>query len=452
MKMRKPFGVALAVAMAVSAFAGCATATSGGEASPSAEGSVISQAPVEGATELSLWTFVELHAKFYQSMAEKWNAANPNEKITVNVNVLPYDDMHNKLQIALTSGQGAPDIADIEAGKFPQFVQGTPALLDLTSYAEQYKKDIVQARLDLFSSQGKLYGIDFHVGTTVAFYNTELLESAGIDYKTIKTWDDYKAAGAKYYEKTGKHLGTVDTSALWQTNLLMGQLGGEYIGTDGKVNVDSPQLTKALEILKGLQDANAVAVPPGGQPDTEEAYGAYNNGDFAAAIMPFWFTSRYLAYMPDFKGKIAIAPAPVVDGAKVDTVGGGGTGTAVVAKGAHADLAARFVAWAKLSKEGNIETWNQLGFDPLNTTVWSDESITHNPDNSFVQYFENNPFDPLLEVKDSIGHLQSLSNVAMPSVNNTFGTTTLNDIFENGVSISDALGQAQSDLKNELGQ
>ena len=457
MKIRRSFGAALAVTMAVAVLASCATAPGGGtsggsEASPSAAGSVISQAPVEGATELSLWTFVELHAKFYQTMAEKWNQANPNEKVTVNVNVLPYDDMHNKLQIALTSGQGAPDIADIEAGKFPQFVQGTPALLDLTPYAEPYKKDIVQARLDLFSNQGKLYGIDFHVGTTVAFYNTELLKSAGIDYTTIKTWDDYKAAGAKYYQKTGKYLGTVDTSALWQANLLMGQLGGEYIGADGKVNINSPQLAQALEILKGLKDANAVAVPPGGQPDTEEAYGAYNNGDFAAAIMPFWFTSRYLAYLPNFTGKIAIAPAPVIDGAKVATVGGGGTGTAVVAKGPRADLAARFVAWAKLSKQGNIETWNQLGFDPLNTTVWSDKSITNNPDNAFVQYFQNNPFEPLLKVKDSIGHLQSLSNVAMPSVNNTFTTTTLNDIFENGVAIPDALGQAQSDLKNELGQ
>src|SRR5665647_3560608 len=69
-------------------------------------------------------------------------------------------------------------------GKFPQFVQGTPALLDLTPYAEPYKKDIVQARLDLFSKDGKIYGLDFHVGATVAFYNTALLDAAGIDYTT----------------------------------------------------------------------------------------------------------------------------------------------------------------------------------------------------------------------------------------------------------------------------
>lgn len=451
MRTRKPVAAVLAAGLAV-ALSACATAQGGTSAPAPQESQIISQAPVAGATELELWTFVELHGDFYTTLAEKWNELNPDKKVQLAINVMPYDDMHNKLQIALTSGQGAPDISDIEAGKFPQFVQGTPALVDLTSYAQPYVKDIVKARLDLFSKDGGLYGIDFHVGATVAFYNTELLEAAGVDYTTIKTWDDYKAAGAKYHEATGKFMGTVDTSAAWQEGLLLAQLGGEYFTPDGKVNVNSPELTKSLEILKGLQDAKAAAVPPGGQPDTEEAYGAYNNGDFAAAVMPFWFTSRYLAYMPDFAGKIAIAPAPVVEGAKVVSVGGGGTGTAVVKGGENAELAAEFIAWAKLGPEGNVDAWNVLGFDPLNTTVWQDKAITHNPENAFVKYFKNNPFDALLEIKDGIGHLESFSNAAMPSVNNLLNTTTLNDIFENDVPISEALAQAQADLENEIGQ
>ena len=450
MHMRKPVTAALTAGLTVVALAAC---SGGGQPSePAATGKVITQAAVEGATPLELWTFVELHGKFYTTMAEKWNTLNPDKKVQINVNVMPYDDMHNKLQIALTSGQGAPDIADIEAGKFPQFVTGTPALLDLTTYAEPYKKDIVKARLDLFSKDGKLYGIDFHVGATVAFYDTALLAAAGIDYTTIKTWDDYKAAGEQYYAKTGKSFGTADTSAMWEEGLLLAQLGGEYFTPDGKVNLDSSELKKALTLLKDMQDAHVLSVPPGGQPDSEEAYGAYNNGDFASAIMPFWFTSRYLAYMPGLAGKIAIAPPPVMPNAKVVSVGGGGTGTAVVSNGKHADLAAQFLAWAKLSKDGNVEVWNQLGFDPLNTAVWEDQAITHNPDNAFVKYFKNNPFEPLLTFKDSIGNLTSYSNSAMPSVNNLLATTTLNDIFENGVSVDDALAQAQSDLKNELGQ
>ncbi len=70
-------------------------------------------------TDLTLWTFQDLHAQYYTAMAEKWNAANPTEQINLKPEVLPYDDMHNKLLVALQSGVGAPDISDIESASSP---------------------------------------------------------------------------------------------------------------------------------------------------------------------------------------------------------------------------------------------------------------------------------------------------------------------------------------------
>lgn len=437
MKKRKAMALALCAAMMMGTFGGFE----------------VKAADDSSATELEFWTFVELHGQFYENMAEKWNEANPDKQVKVDVNVMPYDDMHNKLQIALTSGEGAPDFVDIEQGKFANFTQGTPALMDLTDAAEPYTStgDIVQSRLDLYSKDGKLYGLPTHVGATVAFYNTELLDAAGIDYTTIKTWDDFKEAGSKYYEATGKYLGTADTTALWTENLLLAELGGEY--TDGDtVTVNSEQMNQAMSILKDLYDANAIGTVPGGNPDKEEAYGAFNSGDFACAIMPMWQMSRYTSYMPELSGKIAIAPAPVMEDSDVKSVGGGGTGTAVVADGENADLAAEFLSYAKLSVDGATEIWNLLGFDPCNKSVWSDESVTNNPDNQYVQYFENNPFDVLKEIEDGIAGLESHSSSSYPSINTEFTTVTLNDIFENGVDVADALDQAQSDLQNELGQ
>lgn len=439
MKKRKAMALALCAAMMMGTFGGFEVKAADGD---SAE-----------ATDLEFWTFVELHGQFYENMAEKWNEANPDKQVKVDVNVMPYDDMHNKLQIALTSGEGAPDFVDIEQGKFANFTQGTPALMDLTEAAEPYTStgDIVQSRLDLYSKDGKLYGLPTHVGATVAFYNTELLDAAGIDYTTIKTWDDFKEAGNKYYEATGKYLGTADTTALWTENLLLAELGGEY--TDGDtVTVNSEQMNEAMSILKDLYDANAIGTVPGGNPDKEEAYGAFNSGDYACAIMPMWQMSRYTSYMPELSGKIAIAPAPVVEDTKAKSVGGGGTGTAVVADGENAELAAEFLAYAKLSEDGAAEIWDLLGFDPCNKAVWSDEAVTNNPDNQYVQYFENNPFDVLKEIEDGIVGLESHSSSSYPSINTEFTTVTLNDIFENGTDVAEALDQAQSDLQNELGQ
>lgn len=449
MSKKRWLALALAATMGLSTLAGC---SSGGNNDSDAEKT---NAGTDGTTQLEFWTFTEIHGTFYEEMAKKWNEANPDKQISINVNVMPYDDMHNKLQIALTAGEGTPDFVDIEQGKFANFMQGTPALMDLTEVAEPYTSEgqVVQSRLDIYSKDGALYGLPTHVGATVAFYNVELLEAAGIDYTTIVTWDDFKEAGIKYHEATGKYLGTADTSALWTENLLLAELGGEYTDENDVVTVNSPEMVEAMNLLKDLYDNNVIGTVPGGNPDKEEAYGAFNNGDFACAIMPMWQMSRYTSYMPDLAGKIAIAPAPVMEeGAAEKSVGGGGTGTSVVAGKENSELAAEFIAYAKLSEEGAAEIWKMLGFDPCVTTIWDDESITKDPDNQFVKYFVTNPFDVLMSIQDGIVGLDSHASSSYPSINNMFTTVTLNDIFENGVDVQTALDQAQADLKNELGQ
>ncbi len=446
MKLKRALAVLLGTTMILGSLAGCG-------AKKTEDSSAEDKTATGEATELEFWTFVELHGQFFESMAEKWNEANPDKQVKINVNVMPYDDMHNKLQIALNDGEGTPDFVDIEQGKFANFTQGTPALMDLTEAAADYAEDIVKSRMDLYSKDGALYGLPSHVGATVAFYNVELLEAAGIDYTTIKTWDDFKEAGSKYYEETGKYLGTADTSALWTENLMLAELGGEYADADGNVTVNSDEMVKVMTTLKDLQDANAIQTVPGGNPDKEEAYGAFNNGDYACAIMPMWQMSRYTNYMPELSGKVAIAAAPTFEeNSAVKSVGGGGTGTAVVAGKDNADLAAEFLAYAKLSEEGNVMIWDLLGFDPCNMSVWEDEAVTHNEENAFVQYFVNNPFDVLNEIKDGIGGLDSHASASYPSINTMFSSVTLNDIFENGTDVKTALDQAQADLQNELGQ
>ena len=53
-----------------------------------------------------MWVFAELHATYYEQMAEQWNEKNPDRPIDLEVTVYPYDDMHNKLQLAVNSGSG----------------------------------------------------------------------------------------------------------------------------------------------------------------------------------------------------------------------------------------------------------------------------------------------------------------------------------------------------------
>lgn len=409
---------------------------------------------VEGdnVTTLTVWTFISMHQEFYTTMADKWNELNPDKKVKLVLSNLQYDDMHNKLTLALESGEGAPDIVDIELGKFPAFMTGTIGLKDLTDVIEPYKANVVEARLNIYSKDDKFYGLPTHVGATVAFYNDELLAAAGIKYEDIKTWDDFKAAGVKYFEATGKYFACVETSAQWMVNLMLAQKGGNYLKEDGSLNVNSQEMIDVLTYIKGMQDTGAFATVPGGQPDNEEAYPSYNSGEYAVQIMPFWQTSRFTNYMTDLTGKEKIAAPPVwstTDG-EYATIGGGGTGTAIVASSPNADLAAEVMAYIKLSPEANKEVWNVLGFDPVNTDVWTDTALTQNADNQYVKFFANYPFDALLAVKDNIGFLSCFTDEKMPSINNEFCNVTLNSIFENGMDVKEALDESQANLENEF--
>lgn len=447
----------LCVAMAASMIVGCGGSNKDSDDSSSKKSSSSTakkSMDVEGddVTTLNVWTFIELHQDFYMNMAEKWNEANPDKKVKLVLSNMQYDDMHNKLSLALESGEGAPDVVDIELGKFPSFMTGKIGLMDLSDAIKPYQENIVQSRLDIYSKDGKVYGLPTHVGTTVAFYNEKLLSDAGVNYQDIKTWDQFKEAGVKYHEATGKYFACVETTAQWMINLMLAQKGGDYVDADGKLNLTSNEMVEVLEYIKGMQDTGAFETVPGGQPDNEEAYPSYNSGEYAVQIMPFWQTSRYTSYMSDLKKQVAIAPVPVfseTDG-EVATIGGGGTGTAIVASGENADLAAEVMAFIKLSEDANKEVWNVLGFDPVNTAVWTDTELTQNPDNQFIQFFTNYPFDTLNLLKDNIGTLQSYTDEKYPSINNEFCNVTLNSIFEDDMDVKEALQSSQETLENEF--
>ena len=144
---------------------------------------------------LTLWTFQELHTQLYKEMLEKWNANPDNPKLDIDMQVYPYEDMHNKLTIALQSGEGAPDIVDIEINMFANYLKGDIQLAELNDIVEPIEDHLVMSRFNNYAKDGKFYGIDHHIGACIVWYNTEILEEAGIDYHDIKTWDDYHEAG-----------------------------------------------------------------------------------------------------------------------------------------------------------------------------------------------------------------------------------------------------------------
>lgn len=396
-------------------------------------------------TTLEFWTFNELHDQFYQHMAQLWNEKNPDRKINLKGIVYPYDDMHNKLLVALQSGTGAPDLADVELNKFPNFLKGTPQLVPLNDLVEPELDNLVRSRLDIYAKDGNYYGIDFHVGASVIYYNKEILDQAGVNPDDIKTWADFEAAGKKVLEATGKPMVTIETGDMWSVWPQIAQApGGDDLQTaDGRPNLTGEVVVRALEFQKRLIDQGIAVTAPGGTHHAEEYYGFMNDGGAASVWMPMWYMGRFTDYMPDLKGKIVIKPMPAWNAGEPRSAGMGGTGTVITTASKNMELAKDFLAFAKLSREGNIEIWRFLGFDPLRSDVWGAPELRE--PNKFTDYFGDYIFDVLLEVKDEIEGV--VVNEQTPAISDMFRTSVLVRILQDGEDPVKVLEETQAQLQ-----
>lgn len=400
-------------------------------------------------TKFTFWTFIPQHARFFDVMAEKWNELHPDRPVELESSVMPYDDMHNKLQIALQSGVGAPDICDIEISRFPNYLMGVPQLMPLNAYFEAYIDDIVPSRLGIYSKDGNMYGAPTHVGATMAFYYVEILESAGIDYREIKTWDDFAEAGRKLKQvHPDKFMGIAETSVAWTVTAMLAQQGTDLVSEDERPLINTPEMLRAVTTMQNMVKEGIMTTCPDGQPDTEGGKGFIDQGNVACVIMPQWFMSRFVDEMPSMYQKMAIAPMPVFEEGMPRSVGLGGTGTVVTNFASNKELAGEFVAYAKLSEDANRMIWEDMGFDPCNTALWTDREMTHNPENRYNQYFLTNAFDVLLEIKDEIMMVRSTS--ISPTINQYLTTVMLNELFEDLLDPAEVLENAQYDIENQI--
>ena len=275
---RKLVSSLLCVAMVATMLAGCGgSSDSGSSDSGSAEDTSSSDGEtqgtntfVDGGTELSLWTFQELHVGFWTEMADKWNEENPDNPINLTVTTGESHSVQQKLLVACQAGEGTPDIADIEIGYYGSFLKDD-YLLPLNDVVEPYQNDVVMSRIEMYGDQeDNWYGIDFHLGASVCYYNMDIMNEAGVDPSTIVTWDDYYNAGLQVLEATGKPMCAVETADLFLPQLMMLEKGAQYVDEDGQPNIATQDHADVIDFIRKMIDAGICEIAPGGGFHTEE--------------------------------------------------------------------------------------------------------------------------------------------------------------------------------------
>ncbi len=427
----------------------------GTEAEASAE-AVTTEGDPNG-THMEMWSFVEAHNTFYAKMLQKWNEENPDRTIEITFTTYPYADMHQKLLMSLQGGEGAPDLCDVEMGQVPNIYEGLDTWLQpLDDAMAPYAADMLTSRLDAYKgSDGKQYGAPFHVGATVMYYNLAAMEEAGLsqaDIDAVETWDDWKELGKKYLDAIGnpdgKYWTSVDTGGCdWQW-IAMAEYGEDWTGGfDNKANVELESIKKMCQFEQDMLNEGIAEVSPDGHTDLEAGYQNILDHNIVAFPKAMWYMSRFTNYMPEEAGNWYIAKCPVFEKGQNCSVGIGGTGTVVTKQSSDPELAADFLCYAKMSPEGENMIWEDLGFDVCNTSLWTDDAFAHNENNQYNKFFRNYPYDVLADIKDQIGTVMTVS--ISPTINEYMCNTTLNEMFEDGMSVDDALKEAQDAIELE---
>jgi len=350
---------------------------------------------------LNYWTFMEVNKPYWEGRAEEYSKANPNVRIELSATNYPYEEMHEKLLMATVSGSGAPELCDVEIGKFGFFLRGEIPFYDLTDVVNKYKEKLLDIRLKAYEYKGKAYGFDYHIGAGLTYYNTDLFTKNGLRVDSIKTWDDFISAGKKITKDTngdGKSdiwMTDVETNDLHIIKLLAMQRGGGVYNGKGEIILASQANIDAIKFLQDLVFKHQIArIAPGGQHFDASYFPWVNEGNIAAIVMPQWYMGVMMSNMPDLNGKVAVRPLPrVVPGGKRSGMSGG-TAT-VITKSInpkHLDIAKDFLAFGKLTREAQILIWTRMGYDPYRMDVY-DLPELKKP----LPYFNNEPVAQMIK-------------------------------------------------------
>lgn len=399
------------------------------------------------AAKLVWWKFND--EVVIDTQLERWNETHPDAQIELDIQKYSLEELTSKLQMALSTGNGVPDIVDVEISKLGIFMNGTEEdiqFFPLDEYVEAESDSLQMQRLAQYYYAGHYYGVDINCGTSVAYYNVELLEEAGIDYENIKTYDDYAEAGRKFYEATGKPWTAFEITANNVLYSLIAQHGGDYFDEGGNITLNSDINVETFTWMQDLVREGVAVTAPGGAVTAEEFIAYFTEGGCASVIMPSWFTLQMYYTMPDLEGKMAIAPMPLWEEGGYTSVGIGGTSTMVYKNSENAGLAAEFVCDGRISEQGAIEVGQIMGMDPVRLDVYdtlaADDSI-------FTKTFLVNDFFEAISAAQENMAKQNY-NTYYPYLEDLLGETVNYSIFVDMEDVKTVLDEGAESLQETI--
>ena len=309
---------------------------------------------------------------FFQGLAEKFNAANPD--IEVKVEHLPWPEMQQQLVSDISAGT-APDISHMATRWMAGFAKdGALAPIEGLMSAG-FADTFVPTYLDLQKQDGHTWGLPIAASARGLFYNKKLFEQAGIA-NAPKTWDETLEA-AKKIDALGDDIYGIgiqgkdlDTEGYWFYTLWTH--GGSIIGADGKSGFASPEAVAATKNYLRFIEAK-VTQPGVTGASREDLQNLFAAGKLGMVLSGPWLNAQLAEQGKDVDygiGQIPIATTEATYGV-TDTI-------SILESSTVKPQAMKFLEFI-FNKENRLEFGKLEGFVPVLKAESTEPFFTENP-------------------------------------------------------------------------
>ena len=322
-------------------------------------------------TTLTFWTWVPDITNEVKLFTTKY----PKMKVNV-VNVGQGAPHYQKLRTAIQSGQGAPDVAQVEFQFINSFTLGDGSLLDLTPYAPAALKDNYPDWVwSQVNTNGGLCGIPQDTGPMGLLYREDLLSAAGIE--APKTYDDFAAAAATYHSKNPKsYLVNVAPNQPGQIIAYLWQAGVRPFSFDGKqtVNVDLAS-DQAKTVVKFWGDLVTSGGASNDADFNDSWYQGLNNGKWATLPIAAWGPVFLAGAAAKTSGKWRAADLPQWDASKAVSSNWGGSTDAVLKLSKNQIAASQLALFINTDKQSALNFATKQYLFPAMKQILTDPAL-----------------------------------------------------------------------------
>ncbi len=309
-----------------------------------------------------------------QARIDEWNAANPDEKVTLIELSAEADQQRQSFVNNAQTKSDAYDVISVDNVWVAEFA-ANQWIVELPK-DELHYDDVIEGVYNTGLYMDRLYAMPFATDSSIMFYRKDFLAEAGIT-EVPTDWDGIKAAidavrAVPGHENIGGFGGQFAKyeGLTCCASEFINSFGGAYYDSENKVTINSPE---AIEGLQFLMDAFKDGYIPQQALEWKEEDGrnAFESGNLLFYRQwPYQYANNVEALGTD---KFGVAALPSLGGHTfVPTLGGHNCGISAFSK--NKATALKFIKWWT-SPESEKYALDTQTLAPINASLYEDAEM-----------------------------------------------------------------------------